>query len=305
MEVLTQVDEDLMRDLLARDRFFWLDLQCGQDHDIRHAGELLGLHHLALEDSLEFNQRPKLDLYGRTALLVVFGVQDACPIEVHAHLSGGWLMTVRDGHCMELEAVDPRDAQSEEELVGRVLDALVDSFVPPLDAMDAEVDDLQESLLRTPTLQERQRLLDHRTSLIRLRQRALPMRDLLADRRALVEALPGFETDEEHHWLTDVHDHLVAVVQRIDALEAILSSSLQLHLAMVAAEQNEVTRRLTVVATIFLPLSVVVGFFGMNFGWLVEHVDTLLAFLVYGIGGMALSTAGLLWYVRRLQRASP
>jgi magnesium transporter len=147
-------------------------------------------------------------------------------------------------------------------------------------------------------------MLEQRVALVRLRQRAAPQRDLLHVNAHLVQQLPGLDVDDDHDRLRDVHDHLVTTVQRIDAISDILASALQLHLAMVATDQAEVSRRLTGVATIFLPLSVVVGFFGMNFGWLVDHIDTWQAFVGYGLLGGAACTAGLLLYVRKLTRES-
>src|SRR5690242_16473052 len=106
--------------------------------DIRDAGRIFGWHELAIEDTLHFGQRPKLDEYGDYVLLVFYGMQhvedDTLPVEVHIYVSGECIVTVRAGGCLHLEDVKKRlgdhKADVEEYVVYRVLDGLTDSFFP-------------------------------------------------------------------------------------------------------------------------------------------------------------------------------
>src|SRR5688500_19614183 len=111
MEVLTSLDADRIRSCLERDEFFWLDLAQPAPEALDEIGALLRLHPLALEDSREFSQRPKLDRYPDAVLLVYWSarvVEDGTavePVEVHLHISGGWLVTVRRAPCLVLDAL--------------------------------------------------------------------------------------------------------------------------------------------------------------------------------------------------------
>src|SRR5688500_18397626 len=140
MDVLTGVDRARIEALLARDEFFWLDLKAPSDAELDAVGALLGLHELALEDTREFDQRPKLDRYpGR--VLLVYWTAHVTPnqlgielLEVHLHISGGFLFSVRrvaspelDGLCATLS---PEEPQAEDYIVYRVLDALTDALYP-------------------------------------------------------------------------------------------------------------------------------------------------------------------------------
>ena len=104
----------------------------------------------------------------------------------------------------------------------------------------------------------------------------------------------------------DVNDHLKQVNEEVVGLRDILASVLQANIAVISLEQNDIsvrqnetTKQLTVIATIFLPLSFLTGFFGMNFGWLVGHVTSLWTFVVFGLGSLAASCAILFTWFRR------
>jgi magnesium transporter len=123
-----------------------------------------------------------------------------------------------------------------------------------------------------------------RTKLFRLQQIVVPQRDMLARGGDLLEALPGLEGDAARHPFRDVHDDLVLTVNQIDYLRELLAETVNVLL-------NQMAGRLTVVATFFLPLTFATGFFGMNFGWMVGHIDSAAAFFLLGLGTMAVTIA--------------
>jgi magnesium transporter len=105
----------------------------------------------------------------------------------------------------------------------------------------------------------------------------------------VLEHLPGLEHDVARHKFRDVHDDLVLISNEVDYLRDLLAEAVNVLL-------NQMAGRLTIVATIFLPLTFATGFFGMNFGWLVRHIDSAETFFIFGVGGMILPliTAGVL-----------
>src|SRR4051812_22009632 len=121
MDVLTNVDRPRIAALRHSGTFFWLDLESPPDADLEALGGLLGLHPLALEDTREFGQRPKLDSYGDHLLLVFYAARlDArafAPLEVHLYVSGEFILTVRRERCAKLESLHelllPEDTSEE------------------------------------------------------------------------------------------------------------------------------------------------------------------------------------------------
>ncbi|WP_272477079.1 magnesium transporter CorA family protein [Baekduia alba] len=304
MQVLHSVDDPAIPELLDRGEFFWLKLHGCSNEQIADVGQRFGLHPLAIEDSQEFGQRPKLDDYGTTALLVFYGIEpDGRPVEVHFHVSGQWMITLHHGLHELLHAAQERivreTPKTEEEAIYRVLDALTDSFFPVLDGVDDRIDELMDAMLEKPSQDQREDLFHLRRKLIELRRIATPQRDILARGGDILGRLPGLEADDARDWFRDVYDHLVRISELIDSYRDLLSGALDLYLSTVSNRLNAISKQLTVVATIFLPLTFVTGFFGQNFGTLVRHINTPAAFWGYGVGSMVLSALALLWFFRR------
>ena len=285
MQVLDKVDLDAIRALHEREEFFWLDLDSPGDADLDALGELLAIPDLAVEDSKEFGQRPKLDDYGERVLIVFYGAHDSDLVEVHVHVSGQEVVTIRRAPCAHLwearERATTARVRTEQDLVYRVLDALADSLRALADRYAAEVEHLEEIAFERPKPADRRRMSELRSDLFRLQQIVVPQREMLSRGGDLLETLPGLERDVARHPFRDVHDDLVVTANEIDYLRELLTEAVNVLI-------NQMAGRLTIVATIFLPLTFATGFFGMNFGWMVDHISSAESFLVLGIGGMIL-----------------
>jgi magnesium transporter len=307
VEILEDVDADAIKKLLAADEFFWVDL-AGPDAgtSFQELAPLLNIHALAIEDTLEFDQRPKLDEYDDRVLLVYYGIHhgddgESDPIEIHLHISGSWVVTVRPGSCKHLHDLKERLAQrsddAEEYLVYRILDALTDSFFPVLSEMDESIDELEDAMVEGAAAQTQlHRLFALKRQLVTLRRIVTPQRDLLASGGDLISRIPGLTGDDAHDYFRDVYDHLIRISDLIDSYRDLLSGALDVHLSTQSNRMNAVMKQLTVIATIFLPLTFITGFFGQNFGWLVRHITGEWDFLILGIGGVIVPVAAMVWY---------
>ena len=305
----TSIDEARIRHHLERDHFFWLDLTAPSHEDLAKLNELFGFHPLALEDTEDFGQRPKLDNYVDYIFLVFYGAwrrraADPEPLrEVHMFISGRYLITAHRDPLPPLDQqrdqLDGRVLHSEQFLLYRVLDALTDSFFPLLAEMDNEIDDLEAAVLVSPTDQQLERLFWLKRQLVAMRKVVTPQRDLFARTVDQIAELPGLELDERDYF-RDVYDHLIRISDLIDSYRDLLSGATDLYLSTVSNRQNDVMKQLTVIATIFLPLSFITGFFGQNFGFMVNRlISHPWTFWVIGIGSMLVTCVGLLVFFRR------
>ena len=285
MQILDTVDLDAIRALHEREEFFWLDLFSPTDAELDELGRILAIPDLAVEDSKEFGEGPKLDDYSDRVLIVFYGAHDTDLVEVHVHVSGKEVVTVRRAPCAHLWEARERAAsakvRTEQDLVYRVLDALASSLRALTDRDATEVEHLEEIAFERPKPADRRRMSELRSELFRLQQVVQPQREMLARGGDLIENLPGLERDVAERMARDVHDDLVVTANQIDYLRELLSEAVNVLI-------NQMAGRLTIVATVFLPLTFATGFFGMNFGWLVDHIDSAESFLVLGVGGMIL-----------------
>jgi magnesium transporter len=304
-----EIDEAAIKDHLARDHFFWLDVTAPDEGDVKKLSELFGFHPLALEDALHFGQRPKLDHYENYVFLVFYGAEpgdvgdDQLLEEVQMFVSGKYLITLhRDPLAALAEQRSRLEGQvlhSEQFLLYRVFDALTDSFFPPLAQLDDEIDELEAAILAGPTGDQLQRLFTLKRTLVAMRKVVTPQRDLFARSVDQLAELPGLELSERDYF-RDVYDHLIRISDLIDSYRDLLSSTTDLYLSTVGNRQNEVMKQLAIVGTIFLPLSFITGFFGMNFAWLVNKgIVSTWSFFVLGLGSMLLTCVLLVRFFRR------
>jgi magnesium transporter len=308
VHVLDSVDEVRIAELRRSGEFFWVDLVAPRADEIQHAGHIFGWHELAIEDTLNFGQRPKLDDYGEYVLLVFFGMQqqageEPLPVEVHCYISGEGLVTVRPGSCDSLEDAKRRLAlhggDVEEYIIYRVLESLTDSFFPIIQRIDDQIEAMEDEALTAADSDRLQQVFELKRELADIRRIILPQRDLLASGGDLIQRIPGLSGDEAHDYFRDVYDHLVRIAEQVDAERDGLTGVLEVWVSLRSLRMDELTTRLTSVATIFLPLTFLTGFFGQNFGWLVNNIRSPTAFFGLGVGGMIVSIVLASLYVRR------
>ncbi len=306
---LREIDRTAIERHLAEDHFFWLDLTAPGEAQLLELREIFGFHPLALEDALHFGQRPKLDHYGEYVFIVFYGAGEEADNagghlrEVQLFVSGKYLVTLHRDPLPaldeQLSRLDGQVLHSEQFLLYRVFDALTDSFFPPLARMDDEIDELELAVLAGPTDAQLQRLFAMKRALVAMRKVVTPQRDLFARSIDQLADLPGLELDERDYF-RDVYDHLIRISDLIDSYRDLLSSTTDLYLSTVSNRQNEVMKQLAIVGTIFLPLSFITGFFGMNFSWLVtKGITPTWTFFVFGIGSMLVTCVLLLRFFKR------
>ncbi len=293
--------------LLAASQPFWLDLRTKDEESPEFAllRDAFHFHPLALEDAAQFGQRPKLDSYDDFAFLVVFGPGHADHlVEVHCFCAQNFLVTVHRRPCPSIDEVRRRmqiataPANGVVMVLYRVVDVLVDGYFPVLATLDDQIDDLEDDILQAPTDEQLGRLFDMKRSLIVLRKVVTPERDLFATLVSSADVVPGMTVEYERYF-RDVYDHLIRVSDLVDSYRDLLSGALDTHLSTVSNRLNVVMKQLTIIATVFLPLSFLTGFFGQNFGWMIGRITSFSAFWAVGVGSQIVVAAALLVMFRR------
>jgi len=304
MDVLTAVDTDRIAADRRSEHPFWLDLVDPSDAAVDQLGAMLGFHPVAVEDTREFGQRPKVDVYADHVLLVFYTARvadDASikPIEIHVYVTKGAIVTVRRDDCSLLDDLRGRAHEIHEHPAYEILDTLTDAFYPVIEELERRIDTLEgEVLART----RREQL----TTIYRLRQEVRELGRLTAIQRDQFQTksddlLRLIRFGDAGEYLNDIGDHLAQVAGELFRQTEDLAALTSTYFNANSDRLNAVATRITILGTLWVLWTLVTGFFGQNFAWLVNHVDTESDFLMFGLGSLLIPTVILLtlfWFKR-------
>ena len=300
--------------------FVWLGLFEPGEEELSLVRDTFGLHELAVEDALNLHTRPKIENYDQHVQLVILRTaryDDAAEEvefgEISIFLAPTFVITVRQGAASELRGARQRLEQRPELLeagsasaLWAILDQVVDDYAPVVAGLEHDIDQIEATVFSgaaAPT----ERIYSLRREATDFYRAVHPLLAVVATVERATEA-PALQP-----YVRDVQDHLQLVNEEVAAQRDLLGTVLEANMAMISVEQTQISvqqnatvEQLTVLATIFLPLTFVTGFFGQNFGWLVRHQDSLATFIVYGIGGLVVPLVLLvLWLRLRTPHVSP
>ena len=297
---------DLLRD---ENNFVWFDLAEPTQQDLELLKTEFDLHPIAIEDAALVHERPKIESYDGYWLVVLHAATlDDDKLVTHelAVFAGkNFVVTIRAHPVFPLDEIERRWLakgalpHTSTGLLYVILDTVVDGYHPVANAYDERLVRLENRVLhakRTPSQEVLREVLRFKRDLVRLRHAIVPVRDILAPllRGDLAELDPSISA-----YFRDVYDHALRVTEQVDSIRDLLNSTLDIHLSSEAHRQGEVSKQLTIIATIFLPLTYITGFFGQNFGWMVNHITDARQFWWLGIGIQLGALALLVLYFKR------
>jgi magnesium transporter len=289
--------------LRADGSFFWADVRAGE-HTREELREALRVPDDALGPLLQFDPRisrsRKFHVDADHVVFLFSCFVEGRPIEVHVLVSGDYVLTVHSAPASLPDVLDLNvpDDRTEQYLIYAVLEAMLLTHYDELSQVNDKIDDLLElSIGLERASVPNQTLREIMSKVTSLRHQAAPLRGTFARVSHEIGLVRGLEPDSER-FFDHVGDQLNRLVEAIDAAADTLARMIDLRL-------NETTYWLTAVATVFLPLTFVTGFFGMNFGWMVRHVNSPLAFILLGVGGCAAGAAMALIALRRRAPVEP
>jgi magnesium transporter len=273
------VDLPAIRELLEAqaDGVLWLDVVgVGDGHALSDLGELLGIHPLAVADIVHTPQRPKIERYGDRYLIVLHMVQSGqedfgLDIEqVSLVLGPGWVVSFQERPGDVFEPVRLRlrrglgalRAAGADYLAYALVDAIVDGLFPVLERLGEQMEDLEERVLTTTDRSNLRDIHANRRSLIRLHKFVWGQRNTL---NAMLRQTDSPFGPAMHVFLRDTYDHSIQLLDLVETSRDLAVAILEIHMSAVNNRMNEVMKTLTIMASIFIPLTFVAGVYGMNF----------------------------------------
>lgn len=286
----------------------WVDLAAPTPDEARILSDVFQFHELAVEDAMSAIHHPKIESYDAYLYLILHGIDLRSTAEGFAthdidfFLGPNYLVTVHDGHSRSVTEqynVCLRNANAIGEgsgaLLHRIIDAMVDHYRPEIERLEARVDELETCVFEQPNQNPIRELIQVKKDLASLRRVTLPQRDAVA--RLSRREFP--QLGESITWrMRDVYDHLVRLSEESGVLHDRVASLIDAFLSAQSNRLNQVMKLMTVIATIFMPLTVLTGMFGMNVGLpRLPGGDDAQFWWITGL--MTIIIAVMLWMFRR------
>ncbi len=252
----------------------WVDvIGTGDAAVIQHIGELFGLHRLELEDIVSSHQRAKVEDYTDHVYLVMRECschKDLEQDQISLCMGQGWVVSFQGKHGDCYEPVRQRirqrkgriSAQGADYLAYALIDAVVDSYFPALEHLGETLEALEDETTLKPSEATAAAIHHVKRDLLTVRRAVWPAREAIS---TLIREDHAFITADTRVYLRDCYDHLVQLMDMVETYREIGSGLMDIYLASVSNKMSEVMKVLTIIATIFMPLSFIAGLYGMNF----------------------------------------
>lgn len=256
----------------------WVDVQgLGSENILRRLGQVFSLHPLVLEDVVNVPQRPKIEEYDDQLLIILRMVtprEDGKRFlseQVSFILGKHYLLTVQEepdydpfGPVRERIRANKGTIRKHgaDYLAYSLMDAIVDGFFPVLEAYGEELEDLEDEVVVNPSRQTLERIHEVKRELLSLRRAIWPQRDAI---NSLIRDGNPLISSEVRVYLRDCYDHVVQVLDIVETYRELAASLMDVYLSSISNKMNEVMKVLTIISTIFIPLTFIAGVYGMNF----------------------------------------
>ena len=266
----------LERALELREEFpvVWINLEGLADVELlQQLGDRFSLHKLALEDTLNIPQRSKLDDYTNHQYFVARMPMSRDTLEteqVSVFMGEGFILTVQEkpGDCFDgirdrIREGRPRIRENGADYLGyTIIDALVEAYFPLLESAVSRLDELELMILKQAEKKHIAELHDLKRGLITLRRYLSPLHELIS---LLARGDNVYFSEQTRVYLRDSHDHAKKAFDLVESYRDITKGLMDLYLSLMSQKMNEVMKVLTIIATVFIPLSFIAGLYGMNF----------------------------------------
>ncbi len=290
----------------------WINVDgLGDIEVVKKLGEKFNLHPLAQEDVLEVHQRPKIEDYGHYHFIVLSMLTYSKNLErqqVSMFLGQNFLITFQESIGDVFDPVRDRIRKGKtrirssgpDYLAYALIDALVDSFFPIMEIFGEEIEKLEDEIIKDPETETVKRIHEVKEELLTFRRAVWPERDMISS--LLREEYPLIKK-ETRVFLRDCYDHVIQVMDMVETYRELTTGLMDVYLSSISNKTNEVMKVLTIIATIFIPLGVIAGIYGMNFNTSTSPFNMPELNWYWGyptaIGLMVIIAGGLLIFFKR------
>ncbi|MEO7931737.1 MAG: magnesium/cobalt transporter CorA [Chthoniobacterales bacterium] len=297
------------------DKITWINIDgLGDVELLKKLGAHYGLHPLALEDVLNTGQRPKCEDYGDHFFIVMQMVyrgegEDLVFEQLSIFVGKDFVISIQET-CSDMfnpirlrlsRAVGNLRNSGSDYLAYALIDTVVDYYFPVMECMGDLLEEMEDEVLERPTQEFVKKLHEAKRSLVHLRRGAWPQREIL---NSLLRDETGMVKDFTKPFLRDCYDHSIQIMDIIENYRELTSSIMDIYLSAVSMRTNEIMRVLTVLSSIFMPLTFLVGVYGMNFDtsagrWNMPELKSPYGYPIFWLVCIVLATSMAIYFKRK------
>jgi magnesium transporter len=308
-EEIAVPDNDALLRLKEKEGIIWLQVDgTHQPEKISAIGEVFSLHALTQEDILNTGQRPKMEEFDNYLFLVgkILSFDEASSIVQDKHfclvLMENAILSFHETGANIFASVENRLQKSNgkirkknpDYLAYALFDAMVDNYFLVLEKIGTQIEELEEEILDEPSRESLEWLHYVKRELTILRKSVWPLRDVI---NSLIRSDSDLILDDTLKYFMDIYDHTMQIIETLEAFRDVTASLLDMYLSAISNRMNEVMKVLTVIATIFIPLTFIVGIYGMNFRYMPELTWKWGYFVILAV--MAIVGTGMAIYFKK------
>jgi magnesium transporter len=297
-----------LRTIVDRPGLLWLDLDDPMSTALDDLAAHYGFHELAVEDCRQGLQLAKIDHHGTHDFAIINTTHYSdrpCELmlkEINVFLGRDYVITVHQGLSHAVAEVEKRNAMgapnggnvtSPDQVFHAVIDVVVDRYLPTLDSIGDTIDSVQDDLLLNPDIRLLETMFELKRGMLQFRRAVASQRELL---NVIIRDESEFITPRMRIYFRDVYDHAVRAMDLVETYRDLLTGGLDIYLTQMANRTNNIVKGLTILATIMLPLTLVTGYFGMNFEYLplLKHPNGIW----YTTAGLIVITVAMLGFFK-------
>jgi magnesium transporter len=287
---------------------YWWDLNAPTAEEAEALAGYFRFHPLAIEDCLADIQYPKVDFYETYLYLLIHGVdvdrtreEGFAPKEIDIFLGTNFLVTFHKKETRSVSEVLRRSRENSpifeyglDFVLYSILDILVGNYMPVLEELQDEIDTTEDTLFENPKSDVLRKILSQKRTLLKLKKTIFPQREVINHLARNEHQLIARQTQ---FYFRDVYDMLYRMAEMTESFRDVTTAMIETYLSTVSNRLNEVMKALTLITTIFMPLTVITGIYGMNFKYMPE-LNSKYGYPVV-LGVMVVVGVGLFTYFRK------
>jgi len=304
---ISKIDPASISDYLKQGDLVWADINSPKDADYDILSEIFDFHPLAIEDCRSKFHLPKINDYKDYLFVVWHAIEDISPnhasdnkiktVELDIFIGSNYLVTVHKKQIPYIDEIQQKvlDKPSMmklglDALLHDILDHLVDEYFLNVDRISNQIDTIEDVIFENASKQQIKNLFSLKHQLLFIRKIVAPERDII---NVLSRSNSDIIGGQLHIYFLDIYDHLIRILDLVDTSRDVIGGAMDIYLSSVSNRLNEVMKKLTIVATIFMPLTLITGIYGMNFKHMPEldvpffYYGTLIFMVMFAIGMFA------------------